>query len=235
MTTFAEHVRPLRIPLKGSKRRAAGAPLRVARCAQAAWRAVSVAMIALLISPAAGRAQDTSLRQAPRKTARKPPSATASAGPSMAVTQAWIETEMPALTHHMSMTDLSTRDATDIRLQDCQLSYTVHDSYLSGSEDSIRVPLAAVDGGSIHVSELESRDQDNNTTRVYSVILTLRNTATQVIKMRSIDYAVFSHNDSMYRDVTGASIPVTDKTAGDRVVRALRHAVELCGAPKSPF
>jgi len=156
----------------------------------------------------------------------------------MAVTKDWIEKEMPSLTHGFWVDEKELagswvswnerHEATDLRLQDCELTYTEHDNATGIAPISeyglIRVPLKAVDVGSIQVQEMPLSPPGHVVRHghPYQVKLTTRSTADQVITRDG-------------QQAWLAVIPVVDQPAGERVVRAIRHAAELCGAPMSPF
>jgi hypothetical protein len=209
----------------------------------AVTRAFLIPVIALSLGVGEGRGQTSQRRD----------SATASVGPSFDVTRNWIEKEMPTLTsaveleeNNDTLPDLvtvvrysySTRyEATEIRVRECQLIYKfemkttgMYSSSVSSGEvptqgfsSVVQVPLKAVDRGSVKVEEISAvLPHRVRHSHPYQVKLTTRTTSDQPI----ID------NGTPER---AAVIPVADEPAGERVVRALRRAAELCGAPASPF
>jgi hypothetical protein len=166
-------------------------------------------------------------------------------GPTLADTKAWLESDGAAMLHsyrrrddrRFSMIEVTTDDASDVQLTDCVLSWKhttnfkilgappgVKNGFLSSAV--YRVPLKDVDVAGVLVqSDSSRRDKPVSVVEIKTragagatiAVEPVGKSAKKTEPARAVQIHVLNHDD------------------GERVMKAVRRAAALCGAPTSPF
>ena len=159
-------------------------------------------------------------------------------GPSMAETKRWLETEAPAMlgAFESQLGDLilSTSDhsVANLALENCVLSWTsitktkikvqTREKNLD-SKYTYRFPLRYLDLGGVRVDQIQF----------------MSDKPADVIRLpaRSVAGATIISVDSAGKESRekAAMLYVRSRDEGQRVVKAIRRAAQLCGAPANPF
>lgn len=183
------------------------------------------------VAPLVGRASLLALAVSLRTVS----GASAQSGASMAETARWLGTEAPPLTEDVITTSFpdgktltSHYQPTSFALQDCNLTITAYTSITGGSSwftVSI-VPLGDLDLNTIRIKAIEPIMNGRNQHEDLS--LEMWEPAEKGSTIKQNLGAGFGYTN-------GTSFHVRDRFTGERILAAIKHAAELCGATAPPF